>query len=156
MIYDYYSTSWLLNMLNTNKYIGKWDRDRKIFYSNVGGWATSEYPIKDIKIIEIYKHQCINFRNDKSNEKIEVVALVKMLDEEYGKFECKTIGDLLDFISTLDKNYLIGAIASADLENGGWFCEIIDMHDASVPNEHDCDNHKARIIYGENIFRLWN
>lgn len=152
----YESGKWLLHQLKTDEFIGEWDVKSKVFTSNVGGWATSEYPVNRIAAIEIYKYQLTRHKKEESNEKIKVIALILTTDkQEYLYKNCITLEQVLDFINSDNEEYIIGSISETDLIHHGGFCPIIGMHDAGPSSKHDCDNRDAREVYGENVFRFW-
>ena len=142
-----------VNQMLISLYTGNYNKDKKVFGSNIGGWETSEYPVYKISKERIRKCQLSpKFHTD--NSIADAIVLFESYPSKYGSGKYLTVGELVDYLETLKYELPVGVMTDLGFQGNGYFCEILHIGNAE-DNEIHVENIDARKCYGRNVFRVY-
>lgn len=142
-----------VNQMLISLYTGNYNKDKKVFGSNIGGWETSEYPVYKISKEKIRKCQLSpEFHTD--NLLVDVVVLFELYPSKYDSGKYLTVGELIDCLESIKEELPVGVMTDPGFQGNGYFCEILHIGNAE-DNEIQVENIAARKYYGENVFRVY-
>ena len=141
-----------VNQMLISLYAGNYDKDKKVFGSNIGGWETSEYPVYRVSKEKIRKCQLTpEFHTD--NSLVDVVVLFELYSSKYDSEKYITAGELVEYLESVKGELPVGVMTDLGFQGNGYFCEV--LHIGNANDIEVVKNVAARKCYGENIFRIY-